>query len=138
VQVTEGAAPMFYFHLRKGQSVVADDEGEDLPGAWAARTHAVRVARELMRGRELQTRHYRLDVIDERGGVVTEVPFAAVDPTLSHLRGDLRELIVRLSQTRREFCETLAEADQLMLELRAMRARSQGGPYLITSDGHRV
>jgi len=130
---------MFYFHLRDGQHVIADDEGKELPDAVAARAYAVRVARELLPGGSgSHTRHYRLDVIDEYRGTVAQVPFAAVDPALSHLGPDLRDLIVRLSQTRREFYETLVSANWLKSELRAMRARSQGKLYLITCDGRRV
>ena len=64
-----------------------------------------------MRARESRTRHYRLDVCDEDGDLVAEVPFATVDPTLNHLQPDLKRLVERLSETRREFFET--KADQI-------------------------
>ena len=128
----------FYFHLCAGDYRILDEEGEWLPDARAARDHAIQVVRELMRARESRTRHYRLDVCDEDGGLVAELPFATVDPTLNHLQTDLKRLVERLSETRREFYETLVDTDHLRLELRAMRFRARGKPYLITRKGERV
>jgi len=130
--------PVFYFHLRDGESGIVDKQGSELPDGPAARAHAVQVARELMRTREVEKRHYRLDVLDKDGGVVAEVPFAAVDPTLDHLRPDLRNLVERMSNTRRELSETLFSSAWLTLELRGMRARSQRKPYLVARNGQRV
>ena len=85
---------IFYFHLRDGNSGVVDnsgavdDEGQELRSALAARDHAVQTVRELMRQRELETRHYRMYVIDEYGAVIAELPFATVDSTLDYLEPD--------------------------------------------------
>ena len=128
----------FYFHLRAGDHRILDEEGEELPDARAARDHAIQVVRELMRARESRTRHYRLDVCDQDGGLVAEVPFATVDPTLNHLQTDLKRLVERLTDTRREFYETLVDTDRLRLELRAMRFRLRGKPYVVARKGQRV
>jgi hypothetical protein len=129
--------PAFYFHLRDGKSGLLDDEGQELPDPAAARAYAVQVARELMRTRELEKRHHRLDVCDEDGKVVAEVPFAMVDPTLDHLQPDLRTLVERLAQTRREVSETLFSLEFLLLRLRALRDPNSR-PYLVAQNGQRI
>jgi hypothetical protein len=129
--------PAFYFHLRDGKSGILDDEGQELPDAAAAREYAVQVARELMRACEPDKRHYRLDICDEDGMVVTEVPFATVDPTLDHLRPDLRTVVERLSQTRREVSETLVSLEFLLLRLRTLRGATWR-PYLAAQNGQRI
>jgi len=125
----------FYFHLRAGDHRILDEEGEELPDARAARDHAIQVVRELMRARESRTRHYRLDVCDQDGGLVAEVPFATVDPTLDHLSLDLRQLVERICETRREFAETLSTLEFLVLRLRQMG----GLPMrLVAQDGRQI
>ena len=130
--------PAFYFHLRDGKSGAVDGRAQELSCASAAQGYAVHVARELMRGRELRTRHWRLDVVDEHGGVVAEVPFATIDETLNHLTPDLRRLVERLSTARREVSETLVGLDWVALYIQAPPARSHTKPYLVARDGHRV
>jgi hypothetical protein len=127
--------PVFYFHLRDGNSGLLDNQGQKLSDAAAARAYAVRVARELMRSCELEKRHYRLDVCDEEGCMVAEVPFATVDPTLDHLQPDLRNVVERLSETKREVRETLFSLD--FLTLRLLRGHNRQ-PYLVTQDGQRI
>jgi len=127
--------PAFYFHLRDGHCEFRDDQGQELPDLAAARAYAVQVARELIRKGETEKRHYRLDVYDERG-LVAAVPFATVDPTLDHLSPDLRQVVERTCETRREFAETLSSLESLMLRLRQMRGRSN--PRLVAQDGRRI
>ena len=127
--------PVFYFHLRNGNCEFRDDQGQELPDVQAARNHAIRVARELIRKSEIEERHCRLDVYDE-SGLVAEVPFATVDPTLDHLSPDLRQLVERICETRREFAETLSSMEFLVLRLRQMRGLSN--PYLVTQDGRQI
>ena len=129
--------PIFYFHLRDGKSGLLDNQGQELADAAAARAHAVQVARELMRSCELEKRHYLLDVCDEEGRVVAEVPFATVDPTLDHLQADLRNLVERLSETRREVGETLFSLQFLTLRLRALRG-ANWRPHLVAQGGQRI
>jgi hypothetical protein len=76
---------IFYFNLRDGGAGVSDGEGTELPSVEAANAHAVGVARELMKCRELQKRDWRLDVRDSDGELLFALPFATVDPTLDHL-----------------------------------------------------
>jgi hypothetical protein len=127
--------PVFYFRLRDGNFEFRDDQGQELPDLAAARAYAVQVARELIRKSETEKRHCRLDVYDERD-LVAEVPFATVDPTLDHLSLDLRQLVERICETRREFAETLSSLEFLILRLRQMRGLSN--PYLVAQDGRQI
>jgi hypothetical protein len=66
--------PRYFFDLTNGDSV-ADEVGEELDHAEAARAHALTVIRELSRGglpHALIGRH--ISVVDERGIVVFKVP----------------------------------------------------------------
>ena len=96
--------------------------------------HADTVARELMSGRELRCRSWRLDVY-ENGMLVHEIPFASIDPTLDHLDQSLRMTIEQSCDTLRSYKEAASAARATARETRALVARSRGKPYLATERG---
>ena len=69
----------YYFHLRDDLDV-SDQEGMDLADPDAARAFAIANARNIMCGTlEREGRislHHRIDVEDDKGALVTSVPFS--------------------------------------------------------------
>ncbi len=73
----------FYFHLRAGDGLLTDDEGQDLPDPSAARREAEQAARELLAeairaGREEAPEGFV--IADEAGRALDIVLLAAVLP----------------------------------------------------------
>ena len=68
----------FFFHVRDDMDV-PDEEGAELPDVAAAQVYAAGAARVLMcetlREQGRITLHHRIDIEDERGGVLASVPF---------------------------------------------------------------
>src|SRR5262245_18762783 len=104
--------PRYHFHLCDGAGGVTDAEGTDLPGPAAAGAYAAQVARELMARDEVKRRHWQLEVSDDTGKVLFDVPFAAVDSAIDHLCSTTRRLVER--------------------------ARSNGKPYLAAHIGRQI
>ena len=96
--------------------------------------HAHTVARELMFGRELGCRTWRLDVY-ENGTLIHKIPFASIDPALDHLGPVLRMTVEQSCDTLRSYREAVCAAQATMREGRALVARSRGKPYLATERG---
>jgi hypothetical protein len=72
----------YYFHLKQGDEVVTDEEGQELPSLGKATAMAVNGARELVasamkNGRDLQI--YAI-VIEDDSGQTTLLPLAEVVP----------------------------------------------------------
>lgn len=130
--------PHYTFELMNSGSPIADDTGIEAPDRESALAYGKEVARELMRGRELQTRSWRLDIYEERGERVVEMPFAAVDPTLDHLVPSLRSAVERSCDSFRLWQEALSATRATMRESRALLARAQGKPYLAVVNGERT
>src|SRR5262245_60915992 len=128
----------YFFTLRDGAGGASDPEGTDLPGEAAAREYATQVANGLMRHAEVKTRHWQLDVSDETGKVLFDVPFAAVDSTIDHLAPTTRRLVERLSRNRRELSEAIFDARLAVLKCKATIARSKGKPYLAAHSGRQI
>jgi hypothetical protein len=51
-----------------------------------------------MKSRELETRSWCLDVYEEGGGCIGEIPFARVDPTLDHLTPKWRTAVEGIAE----------------------------------------
>ena len=126
--------PVYTFELRDGERPVMDETGVWFADRERAIEHAQDVARELMWGRELQTRSWHLDVY-EAGTCVHQLLFASIDPTLDHLRPALRMNVEQSCDTLRGFKEAMSAARATVLETRALIARSRGKPYLATVAG---
>jgi hypothetical protein len=124
--------PNYTFELRDGSDPVEDDVGVILTDRQDAYQYARGVVRELMSGREAQTRTWRLDVYENSEECVFAIPFASPDETLAHLQPELRALVEGLCERDRRLHEATQSA---LRESRARLARSLGKPYLITNLG---
>jgi hypothetical protein len=127
--------PLYTFKLREGSAPVVDDAGIHFPDRAHALDYAKEVARELMQGREVQTRSWRLDIYENNGERAFELPFASVDPTLDHLVPEFRSAVERLCDSYRSWQEAVHAARATMRESRALVARSRGRPYLAAVAG---
>lgn len=127
---------LFTFQLRDGSHRIEDEIA--LPDREHAFEYARAVVRELMCCREQQTRTWRLDVYEDKGARVFEMPFARFDETLGHLSPKGRETIVDLCDRCRSLKEAMRTAGITMRESRALVARSRRKPYLAAAFGQRT
>lgn len=72
---------VFFFHLQKNGAEINDIEGTELPDTAAAKSHAIKVAGELMAGQEDVARTWRLEVF-KGGEHVLTLPFATPAKTI--------------------------------------------------------
>jgi hypothetical protein len=119
---------LFYFVLKTPQQTIPDPEGQELVDRAAARQHAVAVARQLMRNREVATRRWRIEVCDDYLHPLFEVFFVEVDETLPyfppHLQASiegvlrtaaaLNDAIAGVKTTLSKVRQTLGQADRLL------------------------
>jgi hypothetical protein len=126
--------PVFYFDIRGG-SYFNDADGTVLPDAVEALEHGRLVAADLMRNCERGVRHWRILVRDEAGDLVSEILFASVDPTLNHLKSELRSTIERVSSSLGELRDAVRDARMTTLENRALRAGIRKKPSLVAIGG---
>jgi len=128
----------YYFQLKDGYRGFADHSGVRLPSDDAAREHAHRVAAELMKNREQKARHWRIAVRDEHGKTLFEVPFIAIDGTLSHLSPPLKKAMEELSQRCYALREAIAAARTVQIQAKAVMAKSRGRPHLAADHGEEI
>lgn len=136
---------LYTFELMNSGSRIADDTGIEAPDRSSALAYGKMVARELMRGRELQTRSWRLYIYEDRREChedrrecVAEIPFAAVDPIPDHAAPPLRNAVELLCDSYRSWKEALFATRATMPETRALSAIARGKPYLATMNGRRT
>jgi hypothetical protein len=127
---------LYRLELRDGSNWIEDEVA--LPDRERAFEYACTVVRELMCCRERQTRTWRLDVYEDKGARVFEIPFARFDETLSHLSPKGLETIVDLCDRRQSLEEAMSMAVVTMRESRALVACSRGKPYLAAALGQRT
>ncbi len=127
--------PNYTFEINDGCGGIDDGADVDLADGSQALQYAQEVAHELMRSREPQTRSWRLDVYDEAGKRVIELPFATVDPTLDHLRPAVRAMVEKYCDRRRSVDEMIFAARNTVRESRALVARSRGKFYVAAEGG---
>ena len=130
--------PNYTFELRDGSGGIDDESGVALTDGVDALRYAQTVVRELMRSREAQTRTWRLDVYDEAGACVIELPFASIDPTLDHLRPELRAMVEKFCDRRRSVDEMIYTARSTVRESQALVARSRGNLYVAARSGEKT
>jgi hypothetical protein len=68
--------PRYYFHVREGQEISRDTEGQVLPNAEAARAEAINASREMLGEKLLHggsLNHRQIEIADETGRVVDVV-----------------------------------------------------------------
>jgi hypothetical protein len=77
--------PRYYFNIRQGKFLLADDEGEEFSNLDAARQEAVANAREILSEAALSGQAASLDreieVADEAGKSVLKIPIGHVTGT---------------------------------------------------------
>lgn len=125
----------YTFRLRNDGCGVEDETGIALSDNASAYRYARTVARELMRCREIQTRYWLLEVYRDGEGPLFGILFATVDPTLDHLRRELRSLVERVSEKKRALKDTIYGANVTLRESQSLLARSRGKPHLIAENG---
>lgn len=130
--------PRYTFKLCDDGGGVEDNIGVSLPNTEIAYRYACDVASELMSCRELRTRHWQLDVYEDEGKKVFEIPFARVDPTLNHLALEVREFVEGNCQLIRAHKDAVYAARLSKREAKSLVARSRGKPYLIADRGRKV
>ncbi len=117
--------PNYTFELWDGYDPIGDEVGVILTDRADAYQYAQDVVRELMIGREAQTRTWRLDVYENRAERVFEIPFASLAETLDRPHPALRVAM-------EGFC------DRSIHESRPLVALSRSQPFLITNFGKRT
>jgi hypothetical protein len=88
-----------------------------------------------MRCREIQTRYWDLEVYRDGEGPLFDILFATVDPTLDHLRRELRSLVEKVSGKKRALRDMMHAAHLTLRESQSLVARSRGRPHLISENG---
>ena len=124
----------YTFALRHDDGVTGDETGIWSDDRERACRYAHDVADELMRGREEETRSWRLDVYED-GKRVDELLFARIDPTLADLAPRLRATVQQGAEYKRAFRDALSDVRSTLRESKALVARSRGKPYLATLRG---
>ena len=127
--------PNYRFALRDGQGDIDDASAVVLADEADALRYARTVVHELMRSREVQTRTWRLDVYDEGGARVIALPFASLDPTLDHLRPELRAMVEQFCDRRRAVDEAIYAVGNTLRESQALVAQSRGKLYVAARAG---
>ena len=130
--------PNYTFELRDGRGGLDDETAVWFTDRAHASRYAQTIVHELMRSRETQTRTWRLDVYDEGGTRVIELPFASLDPTLDHLRPELRAMVEKFCDRRRAVDEMIYAACNTVRESQALVARSRGRLYVAASSGEKT
>jgi hypothetical protein len=130
--------PVYTFELLDGSSPLCDETGVNLPDREHALAYGKEIARELMQGREAQTRFWRLRIHENHPADSFDISFVAVDPTLDHLVPELRRMVERLCENYRSSKEAIHAARITVQESRALVARSRGQPYLAATSGRRT
>jgi hypothetical protein len=73
--------PRFYFNVRDGDTLIADQEGVEMPGESAAVEEARQAARDLLAervkyGEPIETRQF--EVLNDNGETILTLPFRSV------------------------------------------------------------
>src|SRR6266550_5225035 len=118
--------PIYSFKLRDGSGILEDENGVELADDNSATQYGHDVAHELMKSRELETRSWCLDVYEEGGSRIGEIPFARVDPTLDHLTPKWRTAVEGIAERKRLLGDVINAVDATVQESRALVARARG------------
>src|SRR5437660_2169867 len=118
--------PTYTFKLRSDAGWVADNVGATLADNASAYRYARCVARELMRCREIETRHWLLEVYQGGKEPLFDILFASIDPTLDHLWRELRVSVEKASEKKRALKDVIHDIGLTVRESQALLARSSG------------
>jgi hypothetical protein len=130
--------PMYYFNLKSYQGVDLDPDGVELIDDAQAREYGEEVALELMKGREIKTRAWRIDVRDANRRPIAELLFAYADPLVAALRSSSRVTVEQASARTAVLIDTILDIRNSYYELRATLSKSEGKPYLVSDNGSAV
>ena len=112
--------PVYFFSYKCDGNTLVDRDGEEFPDDQAAYAHAVEVAREIMRHREIDHRSSRLEVFDENLKPCFEVLFASVDETLGHLPPMMKGQIERGARSLASLHDAIVETRSTIAETRKL------------------
>jgi hypothetical protein len=128
--------PVYTFKLHDGCGGIDDEAGTSLADHDIALDYAHDVVHELMKGRELETRCWRLDVFEEGAAEpIHKIPFARMDASLDHLTPRFRDLVEAMAERKRSLGEVIHTVKSTIQESRALVARARGKPYLASRFG---
>jgi len=128
--------PVYTFKLHDGCGGVEDEAGVSFTDRGRAIRYAQDVVHELMKGRELETRCWRLDVFEAGDAEpICQIPFARVDTSLDHLTPGCRDLVEAMAERKRVTAEVIHSVKATIQESRALVARARGKPYLASRLG---
>jgi hypothetical protein len=128
--------PVYTFKLHDGCGGVDDEAGASLADQDMALNYAHDVVHELMKGRELETRCWRLDVFEDgRAEPIHQIPFARMDTSLDHLTPRFRDLVEAMAERKRGLGEVIHSVKATIQESRALVARARGKSYLASRFG---
>ena len=130
--------PNYTFRLHGEMSGLSDMGGVSLPDRDGALAYARGVVGELMRGREIETRFWCLDVYEGETEKVFALSFASLDPTLNHLRPDLRAMVETLCGRRMALAEAFHDVEDTVRESKALMARARGKLYVAARSGEKT
>ena len=117
--------PVYHFLLKPSWNPpLIDRDGEEFPNDAAAYEHAVEVAREIMRNREVNCRTYSLEVRNENLETCFEIVFASIDETLELLPLDYRNSIIEYARTRASLNETMVQTRRTLSDARETLTRA--------------
>jgi len=74
-------------------------------------------------------------VYRDGAGPLFDILFASVDPSLDHLRRELRALVERVGERKRALKDVVYACEISLRESRTLLARTQGKPCLIAENG---
>jgi hypothetical protein len=130
--------PIYTFKLIDDSGGIEDDFGVSLANTAIAYGYACDVVRELMNHRERKTRHWRLDVYEDSGEKVFDIPFVQLDRTLDHLAPEYRVLVEECAERIRSLKDAYYDASLTRREARSLVARSRRKPYLAADRGRKI
>src|SRR5262245_49407387 len=131
----EAQMPLYHFVLKTRDDLIPDRDGSGWPNEAAAREEAIIVADDLMGNQGVKTHAWRIEVCDEDLRPCSELLFAEVDESTSHLPPAVREphiitsrrmaalsdAVLTLRRTLVQVSETLSHADTVMAAVAGKR-----------------
>jgi hypothetical protein len=127
--------PLYYFNLKDSRGALIDPDGAEFPDDDAALAYGREVADELMLGREVQTRSWRLIVCDGERRPRFELLFASLDRSLNHLAPEMRANVERYYGNQAQLADAICNIHQTINQVRGTIAQSENKPYLAAING---
>ena len=125
--------PLYHFLLKTRDSLIPDRDGSEWPTESAAREEAALVAQDLMRNQERKRGSWRIEVCDEDLRPCSEILFAEIDETISHLPPEQRQLHITTSRKMAALTDavltlrmTLAEVSETLSRAKTVKGAVAG------------